>query len=91
MRSTVLSLLHSVIFPGDANFINGISVFNNFYIFSRNSSHSSSDVTITICPGPLVHRMGKVTWRNDNGEKSLTPTSVSATASIVVSAASFAW
>jgi hypothetical protein len=27
--------------------------------------------TITICPGPLVHRMGKMSWRNDNGEEGL--------------------
>jgi len=26
-------------------------------------------VTITICPGPLVHSMDRMSWRNDNGEE----------------------
>ena len=26
-------------------------------------------VTVIICPGPLVHRMGKMSWRNDHGEE----------------------
>jgi hypothetical protein len=26
-------------------------------------------VTIIICPGPLVHSMGKMSWRNGNGEE----------------------
>jgi len=28
-------------------------------------------VTITICPGPLVHSMDRMSWRNDNGEEGL--------------------
>jgi len=32
---------------------------------------SGRTFTITICPGPLVHSMGKMSWRNDNGEAGL--------------------
>jgi hypothetical protein len=28
-------------------------------------------VTVIICPGPLVHSMGKMSWRNVNGEEGL--------------------
>jgi hypothetical protein len=40
------------------------------HIFSRMSSHvwSGHALTITICPGHLVHRKGKMSWRNDNGD-----------------------
>jgi hypothetical protein len=31
-------------------------------------------VTIIICPGPLVHSMGKMSWRNGNGEEGLIST-----------------
>jgi hypothetical protein len=28
-----------------------------------------TQLTVLICPGSLVHSMGKITWRNDNGEE----------------------
>jgi hypothetical protein len=37
-------------------------------IFFLGHAGCGSVLTITICPGPLVHSMGKMTWRNDNGE-----------------------
>jgi len=39
-----------------------------------------SEFTITICPGHLVHRMGKLSWRNDNGEEFLILASLSSPA-----------
>jgi len=38
-------------------------------IFHRIYSLFQENVTVTICPGPLVHSMGKMFWRNDNGEE----------------------
>jgi len=51
--------------------------------FFRISSHALH-VTITICPGPLVHRMGKMSWRNDNGEEGLSIANLGCSTSNVI-------